>query len=220
MTEAIQVQVTPEIKDATAAVAEWAAALVVKTDGDRVTALEAVKRIKARRAQVVEFFRENKERAHATWKGIVAQEKEFTDGLDTAERRVKAAVLQWDAEQERIRAAEQRRLQAEADAAAEAERRKLEKEAAKLKTPELKQARLEQAAAIVAPVVQVAPATQAVAGVSGRSTWKAEVIDLATLPREWMLPNQAALDAHARATKGMIPIAGVKFTEVNGLAIR
>jgi hypothetical protein len=61
---------------------------------------------------------------------------------------------------------------------------------------------------------------KAIKGAAGTSTWKAEVVDLATLPREWMLPNQAALDAHARSTKGMIPIAGVKFTEVKGLAIR
>jgi hypothetical protein len=150
----------------------------------------------------------------------VAKEKSYTDRLDAVERKIKSAVLVYDRAQEEIRRAEQRRLQAEADERARRERERLEKEAARLKTPELKEERLAQAQAIVAPVVEVAQIAPKVEGVSTRKTWKARVIDAGQVPREFMTVNETALNAYARATKGKMPVAGVEFYEEESLAVR
>ncbi len=207
-----------ELNQAVATI-EHEAIVKVANVQDRSAALEIGKQIKTRRAQVTEFFRDSKNKAHATWKSIVAQEKSFTDRLDAVERKIKQAVLQYDREQEAIRQAEQRRLQAEADEAARKERERLEKQAAKLKTPEKQEALREQAAAIVAPVVNVAPVTQKTEGVSTRKIWKARVVDADKVPREWLIVDEKALDGFAKATKGSKQIAGVEFYQEETMAI-
>lgn len=76
---------------------------------------------------------------------------------------------------------------------------------------------------VEAPVgsVYVAPAPPPkVAGFSRRTTWKAEVVDAAKLPREYLIPNQAALDGLAKATKGSVAIPGVRFYEVETTSVR
>jgi len=208
-----------EIQQAVA-VMEKQAVVTVATVAERINALDLCKAIKARRSDVVTFFRDTKDKAHATWKAVVGQEKGFTDRLDGAERKIKQAVITYDREQEAIRQAEQRQLQAVADEAARKERERLEKKAEKLKTPEKREALIEQAAMVIAPVIQVALAAPKVQGVSTRKTWKAEVIDVALVPREFMTVNQVALDAYARATKGAMQVAGVRFFEQESMAVR
>jgi Asp-tRNA(Asn)/Glu-tRNA(Gln) amidotransferase A subunit family amidase len=206
--------------DQAVATCEHNAIVNVANVQDRSQALEIGKQIKTRRAEVVEFFRDSKAKAHATWKSIVAQEKSFTDRLDAVELAIKSAVLQYDRKQEAIRQAEQRRLQAEADEAARRERDRLEKQAAKLKTPEKKEALRQQAEAIIAPVVNVAPVAQKTKGVSTRKIWKARVIDAAAVPREWLIVDDKALNGFAKATKGSKKIDGVEFYQEETLNMR
>jgi hypothetical protein len=66
---------------------------------------------------------------------------------------------------------------------AAAERARLEREAAKLKTPELKAERLEQAAAVQPVVVQVVAPVTKVADEVKRELWRAECVDMAALIR-------------------------------------
>ena len=138
--------------------------------------------------------------------------------LQDAESTLKRNLLTFHNEQERIRQEEQRKLQAAADEAARKERARLEREAAKLKTPELREERMAQAAAVIAPVVSVASVAPVVSGQSIRKTWTAKVVNAAIVPREWLVVNYKALDGFAKATRGAIPVAGVEFTEVSSLA--
>jgi hypothetical protein len=202
------------------AVIEQQAVVKVASVAQRGGALALCKAIKTRRSEVVSFFADTKNKAHAAWKAIVAQEKSFTDRLDDAEKKIKRAVMDYDREQEAIRQAEQRRLQAEADEAARRERERLEKQAAKLKTEARREAVLEQAAQVVAPVVQVAAAAPKVEGVSVRKIWKARVVDVAKVPREFMVVNDRALDSYAKATKGAVQVAGVEFYQDESMAVR
>jgi len=202
------------------AVIEQQAVVKVASVAQRGGALALCKAIKTRRSEVVSFFADTKNKAHAAWKAIVAQEKSFTDRLDDAEKKIKRAVLTYDREQEAIRQAEQRRLQAEADEAARRERERLEKQAAKLKTEARREAVLEQAAQVVAPVVQVAAAAPKIEGVSVRKIWKARVVDVAKVPREFMVVNDRALDSYAKATKGAVQVAGVEFYQDESMAVR
>jgi hypothetical protein len=202
------------------AVIEQQAVVKVASVQERGNALEMVKQIKSRRDEVVAFFSDTKNKAHAAWKAIVAQEKSFTDRLAGAERKIKQAVMAFDREQEAIRQTEQRRLQAIADENARKERERLEKLADQRKTPEVKEAYREQAAAVAAPVINLAPVVPKVEGVSVRKTWKARVVDETNVPREFLMVNEKALDAYAKATKGKIEVAGVEFYEQESMAIR
>lgn len=212
------VKVSPELQTGIERMESWARALVVVNTEQRTTATNALRDVKAKRKEIEDFFAPSRESAHAAWKAIVANIKSFTDRLDFIERAGKQAVRKYDDEEEAKRLAEQRRLQALADEKARKERERLEKEAAKLKTPELKQQRLDQAAAVVAPVVNV-PAPEKVKGEATRKTWKARVVDVTLVPREYMTVNQKALDAFALATKGAVKLAGCEMYEESTLAI-
>ena len=240
-----------------------AGALVVATPEQYQDAAGFLKAIKAAQQKVTAHFGGMKAAAHAAWKAITAKESETLAPLADAERIVKARMVEWQQEQERIRLAEQRRLQAIADEAARKERERAEAAArvqrekeAEARAEQQRQERLaaqarteaarqaaqaaaeearkraeaaaakaeakdEQAANVApAPVVQVASVAPKVAGQSLRKTWRAEVTDAAAVPREWLVVNQTALDAFARATKGAVAVAGVKFVEDVGLSSR
>ncbi len=209
-------RVNPEMETGITKLESWSKSLVVDNQENRILAIDIAKQVKGRKKQIVEFFADTKDKAHQTWKAIVAQEKSFTDRLDSVERLTKQAIITYDNEVERQRQEERARLQAEADKKARVERERLEKAAEKLKTPELKEQRLEEAAEIIAPVVQMAE-PEKVKGT--RTTWKHRVMNVDELDRQYMIPNDKMLDGIARSTKGNIKIAGVEFYPVKSLNV-
>lgn len=211
--------ISPKIKTGVDQLETWASELVVKDNGSREIAILTIRKVKISKEQIINFFKDSKTKAHAAWKSVVASEKSFTDRLEIIEKIAKGIISKYDTEQEEIRRNEQARLQADADAQARRERERLEKEAAKLKTPEKIQERLEQAEAVIAPIVQVVEAEK-VKGSSTKEVWKARVVDVSIVPREYMIVNQKALDAFAKATKGAINIKGVEFYSESSLNIR
>jgi hypothetical protein len=208
--EVIKAEVMPVAIDA--------AAMVVTNAEQYAVASEFLKTIKGAQKKVVDFFAPMKQKAHEAHKAITQQESATLKPLQDAETSLKRNLLTFYNEQERIRQEEQRKLQAAADESARKERERLEREAAKLKTPELKAERLEQAASVIAPVVSVASVAPVVSGQSIRKTWTANVVNLELVPREWLVVNEKALDAFAKATKGAVKVAGVEFVEVSSLA--
>jgi len=207
-----------EIRQEVAPVVAQAGALVVQTPEQYEGAAVFLKVVKGAQKKVTDFFGPIKAAAHAAWKKTTEGEAVLLKPLTDAEATIKRKMLTFAQVEEEKRQAEQRRLQAAADEAARKERERLEKEAAKLKTPELREARLEQAAMVAAPVVTVASVRPVVAGQSLRKTWKARVVNLAIVPREWLVVNEPALQAFARSTKGAVQIAGVEMYEETGLA--
>lgn len=208
-------------------VVQRATAIVIRDPQQYEQAAAFLKAIKAAQKTVVDFFGPMKTKAHAAWKAITSQETETLAPLAEAERHVKNKMLDFAQEQERIRQAEERRLQAEADERARKERERLEREAAKLKSEERREAKLEQAAAIQAPVVTVAATTPDVAGQSIRKTWKARIVDpkaaataLLAFPdwQAYLTLQQGAVDKFAVRTKGQVAIPGVEFYEAATLA--
>jgi Skp family chaperone for outer membrane proteins len=216
------------VRSEAANVVQWANQLVVSTVEDYKGVVARLQDIKAIRSKWVAYWAPLKEKAHGAWKEIVQKEKEGTDVCDNAERTAKNKALAWKQEADRKAAEEQRKLQAVADEKARKERERLEKAAEKLKTPELKEARLEEAATVEAPVITVAPPTLDIAGQSSRKTWKGEVVDMAaliaaagpgTVAASFLQVNEKTLRAFAISTKGKVAVAGVKFTEVESLSI-
>lgn len=198
---------------------EWASALSIGSQAEREAAVAAIKQVKERRKAICDFFADSKRRANEAWKSIVAMEKAFTDTLDRVEVKAKQKVLAYDMEQRRKAMEDAAKLQAELDAKAEAERKRAIAAAEKLKTPELREERIEAANSIAAPVV-VAKLPEKDSATSTRMVWKAQVVDVAQLPRQYMEPNLKMLDGFAKATKGAVQVPGVRFYEEPVLAIR
>lgn len=135
--------------------------------------------------------------------------------LESGEKLIKRAMVNFTEEQERIAREKQRELQRLADIEAEKERKKLEAKIARAEASgknekvEMLQQEKEQLAAVVVPTI--VSEVQKVSGVSFSENWKAEVIDFSKLSDEFKLPNLTALDKIAKATKGSLAIAGVRF---------
>ncbi len=151
---------------------------------------ERIRLLEERRLQAEADERARKEREK------LAQEIERQRAVEE-EQRKKAEAARLAAEQ--ADAAERKRLLAEAEAA---ERKA---NAANVKA----EAKTEQADAVVAPVVTVAPTVQAAKGASIRKMWKHEIIDMNAFMAfaceskryDLLLPNEKVLAAYATAMK-------------------
>ena len=253
--------ITGELKKEIVTLEEWTKNVVVTNPMQREAVYTEIKNVKGIKARIVAFFKPSKEKALATHRQIVADEKSFTDRLDAFEAAGKRAILTYDQAEEEIRLAEQRRLQAIADEKARKEREKAEQEAARQRQIEeearakaeaarreaekanaeerarlLKEAeaaerkaaaanaraevKSEQAAAVTAPVVELAKTVEKQKGEATKTTWKARVINAAIVPREYCIPNEKELDAIAKATKGSKQIPGVEFYSDQTLSMR
>ena len=216
------------IKAETMPVVARAQSLVVRTPEDYSGAADFLKAIKAAQKKVADHFGPMKAAAHAAWKKITATEDEAAQPLSDAEKVVKGRMLAYHTDQERIRQAEQRKLQAEADARAEAERKALEKKAAAMKTEAKREEYMERASEVAAPVVTVAPVVPTVTGQAIRTTWRARLIDMQALtgipPGDVRLSliafDQSAANKLAVATKGALAVQGVEWYTEQSLASR
>jgi uncharacterized membrane protein YqiK len=240
---------------------EMTRTVAVRNPDERTVVYQLVQSVKTKKREIIDYFAESKALANAAWKKIVGMEKNETDKLDAFEAAGKRAILTYDQEQERIRQAEQRRLQAIADEQARKEREKAEaeahrqreiEEAARRKAEEARRAaeaanaaerakllreaeaadrkaaaasakaenQAETAAAVVAPVVTVAPVAVKQSGESTVKIWKWKITDEAAIPREYLTPNISALDSIARGTKGTIKIPGIEIYSEDTIRMR
>lgn len=146
--------------------------------------------------------------AHQAHKDALKHRNRYLDPRDQAKRIVAGKIGGYQQEVQRKHREEQDRLAAIARKHAEEEQlrraEQLEAEGRKAEAEAVIQA------PVVAPVIAIPPPTTSTA-VSMREYWHAEVVDEDKLPVHWMVPNQQALDAHARTTKGSVPIPGVVF---------
>ncbi len=218
-----------EIRQEVSPVIATANSLTVTNAEEYSYGTDFLKKIKEAQKKVTDYFSPMKTRAHETWKQICNQENEVLVPLKSAEDTTKRKLIDWKMEDDRKREAERRRLQAEADERARIERERLEKQAEKLKTPELKEQRLEQAQNTVAPVIEVQTAVPKVEGISMRKTWKAELTDKTAFVKAaandpnlmaLLSVDMSALNKIATATKGGVTYPGVRFYEELSMASR
>jgi len=223
MTEQIEV-----IKKETDNMLLWAEGLLVETAEDYKSAFEKIGEIKNLRSKWLSYWNKAKTEAYNAWKTIVGMEKKGLTICDSAELTAKQKADSWRIVQEAKAAEEQRRLQAEEDRKARVEKEHLEKEAAKLKTPEKKAAKLEEAAEVIAPTVTIAKPVEA-EGVSVRITTKARLISLpdliaaagpGTIASTLLEFNEKAANSFARGSSGKIPVPGVEFYKERTSSVR
>lgn len=210
---------TEKIEKSIKPVVAQAGSILIDSPETYTGAIDFLKEVKGAQKRVSDFFAPMKTAAYDAWKAICSREKEVLGPLTEAESEVKRKALTYQREEERKRAEEERRLQAEADEAARKERERLEKKAAKLKTPEKREALLEEAKTIEAPVISIASRAQKVVGVATRKIWRARITDEKAIPREWLVPNEKALNEFAKATKGKMVVPGVEFYAEENLAV-
>lgn len=140
-----------------------------------------------------------------------------SEKLEAAEKNVNSAILNYTAEQERIRRENEEKLRRQAAVEEEKKRKALQERAdkAEAKGKADKAAELRQQAEEVhveAPVI--ASNVDKVEGLSFREDWKAKVISINAVPREYLVVDESRLNALARATKGSLVIPGVEFYSV------
>jgi hypothetical protein len=127
--------------------------------------------------------------------------------LGEAEKIIKRAMISYSDEQERLRQAEQARLDAEARKEQEKLNARAEKAEASGKVEKAEDLR-SQAQTVVAPIAQ--PAVPKVGGISQRIVWEFEIVDEQAIPREWLVPDLKAIGGAVRSTSGKVIIPGVK----------
>lgn len=156
---------------------------------------------------------------HGLHKRLVGLRDAFVVPLEGSRKQIKGKVIAWQTEEQEKAAAEQRRLQAIAEEKARKEREALEKKAAAYKSDEKREAALEQAATVVAPVIQVF-APKSTLRVSRR--WKVKSVDALELMKAacvdtnlggYIEVKTAALE-RSKAANPSLTIPGVVFEQV------
>lgn len=222
--------------------AERARGLRITDAASCVQASHLLRSIKGLRTDIANWFAphidaamETKRKAEAARKALVDEKDRMEAPLVHAEQIVKRTLLDWEQEQERLRQAEEKRLQ---DAALrEAETRTLEAAAALEREAAAtgdvgmrEEAEAILAQPIDAPVVAVKTFVPKVQGVTYRDQWKAHPdIDVRALaaavaagrvPLTFLQPNLTAINQFARATQGAQAVPGVKFYNDRQIAAR
>lgn len=197
-------------------------------------AKKAVMDLFAQPLEVLEQAEGYLRRSMLTWKK--AEDERQRKLQEEAERAERERLVKLAAEREAAEAAE-RRARAEAEAAMKAgdtDAFTAAAEAAEEAAAKAEEAAAEVELAEVAPRYAPAVATPKAAGVSGRQTWKAEVVSLAELVKgaaaalergddsllAYLQPNTTALGQTAKALKGATRIPGVRAYAEESLAVR
>ncbi len=208
--------------------AERAAEIKVHDEESYSYAGEALKVVKALRAEVEAAFGPIVKAAHATWKVALAQRAEADDPLDKAESILKRSMTTW------FQAEEYKKLQEAKRQREELERIANEEREAELVEAEAQGASVEEVTAIAERPAYIPPvhATMAAPKLSGVATvkrWTFEVEDklklvkfVAANPQFLHLldANETALGGLARSLRNMMAIPGVKAYEITGMSAR
>ena len=183
---------------------------------------------KALTSRVQGFLSPFKQWAFKFHRAFTGYENDLLAPLLKYEAAVKPIRQKYLEEQERKRRAEEDRINAENEAAAEKERQRLRKEAEKLKTPELRQQRIEQAQAVEATRVTVPSVITPTKGIQDRKRWVAEITNwkaaatyLLGLPDApgYIEIKQSAIDGLAARMKTTATVPGLVFKEVSVTAV-
>lgn len=158
--------------------------------------------------EIREFFAPMKKAAHDAHRTICTKETETLKPYVMAEKLSKRLAGDWYLE-ERRKADEEARKERERLAAEEEKKKAARVEKLReVGEPEAAE-RVEEHEVVVAPVKAVNQA--AGSGFTMVDRWKARVIDVAKVPREYLVPDMIALGRLARENKGENPPAGVEF---------
>ena len=213
-----------QIKETALSLKSMSGMMTISCDEDYTTAAEFLKQIKFNSGTVVDFFKDIKANAYASWKAITAKETQFLEPLKEAETAVKKLMGAYTMEQERIRRVKEEAARKIQEAEYEAQLKKAEELEADGKVEEA-QTEYQTATQIVdtAPFIEITQS--AVKGVSYSIDYDVTVIDNALVPVsisgiELRPVDLGAVKRLVKAAKGKVEIPGIKITETKQTRVR
>lgn len=201
-----------ELEKGAVTILERINAIMVKTADDYVSAAEFKKECKARQKDVNEAFDPIVKDANTAWKKAIDQRTKYLAPYVEAENAVDAKIRVYLNEEERKRREEEARVQeAQRKEAARLQKRS-EKAAEQGKTEKAEELRERaEQTQIATPII---PSTvPKVAGMVKRKIWKFKIVNASLIPREYLVPDEVAIGAVARAMKEKTNIPGVQVYE-------
>lgn len=182
------------------------------------------------RKKIVEHHKASRMASYAAWKAVCAAEASLLDPVEKAEQIVKEKLAVYEAEQRRIQEEAERKAREELDRlAAEVTEVAIEQAEASGATAAEVQAIIDQPICLPKPIV--ATTHQRAKGVIPSTTYRAEVTDIKKLAlavaqgivsSAYIMPNQKALDAAARAQRTELArfVPGVKAVPATSISAR
>ncbi len=191
------------------------AEITISNQGDYDSASTILKAVKSRYKELDDQRKEITKPIDEAKKSVMNLFKQPLELLEKTESFLKRKMIDYTEEQERKARAEQKRLQDLADKQAAEEKKKLDAkiaralESGKTEKAEELQAKKEEVIPMTVPIIT--PQFETQKGQSFRENWSAIIIDPNLVPREWCVPDEKALNAFAKSTKGTKQIPGVEF---------
>lgn len=193
---------------ALATVEQLRAVPAIKTTDDYLAAVELWKAGREMLDQISKAYDSIIASAHKAHKEAVAKKKSFYEPVEEATKRLKRLMADYDAEQERKRQEEVRRL--EAEQRKREDERKLAEAIAAEQAGDRANADAIMEEEITLPPVHVQKEVPKVEGVVFREIWQFEIVDYYAVPREYMMPDEVKIGQVVRAMKGLTNIPGVR----------
>lgn len=169
-------------------------AIVITNATEYTAAAEYLKGVTALQRRIQEHYAPMKKAAHDLHKQLTAAEQTQLSPLELVVSRVKGMLIGWENMEKKRAFEEQKRLQ----------------ELAEKNTPKGSHV----------PQVPAAQTVPTVGGLSSRSTWKCIVDDESLVPREYLIPDQKALDAAAKRMKENFNVPGCRAIEDQNKIVR
>lgn len=188
----------------------FADALKIETANDYTAAGARWTTLAALAKEIKETFGPIKAKLHAAHKETVAQEKRHLDPVESAQKTIKQKMIGYDAEQERIRKAEEDRLRIEAQKQAEDEALRAAEQAEAAGESEVAESIIETP--VAAPPVILPKSTPKVAGFKTQERYGYfEITDEKAIPREFLMVDEQKLRKYHIAMRKGANVPGVKF---------
>jgi len=179
---------------------------------------DELKNIKSRLKVIDDRLDKPREKARSAWQEWVDLIKELKAPLLEKEVFCKREMAAYVSEQERIRREEEDRLRE--IARKQEEERRLKEAVAAEQAGNKAEAEAIIEAPIEPPPVVVPKSVPKVAGVSFTKHWKFRITDPTKIPREYLMPDEAAIGQVVRGLKDKANIPGVEIYSVDGVSGR
>lgn len=202
-----------------------ASKLIVTSNDEETFALAFLKVVKKIQEDVGIEFDQKVSDSYALYKSLYAQRGKYLDPLTAIEKDVRQKMKNYRLALELKRQEEQAKQKAILDAQVKADQDKLmaQAEAAQAAGNKDEADKLAvKATNIEAGGVWVESKAVKQDGMSSSIVWKGRVVDLTSLPLEFVIitPNQKAIDAHIKAHGKNLPIKGVEYFQDVDLRVR
>lgn len=196
--------------------------ILINTQEDLSKAITCIKGIKGLIDKVNDSYGPIVEQAHSAHKEAIKQKDKYLKPLQEIEKRFKQAILVYNHKMEYEQAERIRIANEHMAKVAEQERQILSNEAKNTDNAWDKEILQEKAQSIQAITCDAPGKAVEQEGLSIRKTWKAKIIDINLVPREYLIieANISALNQHARLYKNTKQISGVEFFEESSTSIR